>query len=89
MDVEAARKLLAEAGVATPVPGYDHCYQRPAAPRTAEVLQAQANQVCVVDIKQMPWSLITVLRQKDFDLCMSPWSGCTRRQHVQLLHQDG
>ena len=49
----------------------------PAQVRTAEVLQAQANAAGFkVDIKQIDaTSLITVLRQKDFDLCMSPWSG--------------
>ena len=79
MNVEAARKLLAEAGVATPVPVTITVTNSPAQVRTAEVLQAQANQAGFkVDIKQIDaTSLITVLRQKDFDLCMSPWSGRT------------
>jgi len=49
----------------------------PAQVRTAEIMQAQANQAGFkVEVRQIdPTSLITVLRQKDFDLCMSPWSG--------------
>jgi peptide/nickel transport system substrate-binding protein len=45
--------------------------------RTAEVLQAQARKagfaptIRVID----PPSLITVLRSRDFDVAMSPWSG--------------
>ena len=79
MNVEAARKLLAEAGVTAPVPVTITVTNSPAQVRTAEVLQAQANQAGFkVDIKQIDaTSLITVLRQKDFDLCMSPWSGRT------------
>jgi peptide/nickel transport system substrate-binding protein len=76
---EAAKKLLAEAGVATPVPVTITVTNSPAQVRTAEVMQAQANQAGFkVEIKQIDaTSLITVLRQKDFDLCMSPWSGRT------------
>jgi peptide/nickel transport system substrate-binding protein len=74
---EAARKLLTEAGVTTPVPVTITVTNSPAQVRTAEVMQAQANQAGFkVEIKQIDsTSLITVLRQKDFDLCMSPWSG--------------
>ena len=74
---EGSRKLLADAGVTTPVPVTIIVTNSPAQVRTAEVLQAQANAAGFkVDIKQIdPTSLITVLRQKDFDLCMSPWSG--------------
>ena len=45
--------------------------------RIAQVLQAQAGAAGFkVEIRQIdPTSLITVLRQRDFDLCMSPWSG--------------
>jgi peptide/nickel transport system substrate-binding protein len=77
--VEAARKLLTEAGVTTPVPVTIVVTNSPAQVRTAEVLQAQANQAGFkVEIKQIDaTSLITVLRNKDFDLCMSPWSGRT------------
>jgi peptide/nickel transport system substrate-binding protein len=74
---EASRKLLAAAGITAPVVVTITVTNSPAQVRTAEVLQAQANAAGFkVDIKQIdPTSLITVLRQKDFDLCMSPWSG--------------
>lgn len=74
---DASRKLLAEAGVKTPVAVTITVTNSPAQVRTAEVLQAQANAAGFkVEIKQIDaTSLITVLRQKDFDLCMSPWSG--------------
>ncbi len=41
------------------------------------MLQAQAGAAGFkVDIRQIdPTSLITVLRGRDFDLCMAPWSG--------------
>ncbi len=74
---DAAKKLLADAGVTTPVAVTITVTNSPAQVRTAEVMQAQANQAGFkVEIKQIDaTSLITVLRQKDFDLCMSPWSG--------------
>ncbi len=74
---EASRKLLAAAGITAPVAVTITVTNSPAQVRTAEVLQAQANAAGFkVDIKQIDaTSLITVLRQKDFDLCMSPWSG--------------
>ena len=76
---ETARKLLAEAGITTPVPVTITVTNSPAVVRTAEVMQAQANQAGFkVEIKQIDaTSLITVLRSKDFELCMSPWSGRT------------
>jgi peptide/nickel transport system substrate-binding protein len=76
---DAAKKLLAEAGVTTPVAVSITVTNSPAQVRTAEVMQAQANAAGFkVEIKQIDaTSLITVLRQKDFDLCMSPWSGRT------------
>ncbi len=76
-DAAAAKKLLAEAGKNEPVPVTITVTNSPVQIRTAEIIQAQANQAGFkVDIKQIdPTSLITVLRQKDFDLCMSPWSG--------------
>ncbi len=78
-NADAARKLLADAGKTAPVAVSITVTNSPAQVRTAEVLQAQANQAGFkVDIKQIDaTSLITVLRQKDFDLCMSPWSGRT------------
>jgi peptide/nickel transport system substrate-binding protein len=47
--------------------------------RIAEILQAQANAAGFdVSINQIDaTSLITVLRERTFDLCMSPWSGRT------------
>jgi peptide/nickel transport system substrate-binding protein len=79
VSAESARKLLGEAGVTMPVPVTITVTNSPAQVRTAEVLQAQANQAGFkVEIKQIDaTSLITVLRNKDFDLCMSPWSGRT------------
>ena len=76
---DAAKKLLAEANVSGPVPVSITVTNSPAQVRTAEILQAQANQAGFkVEIKQIDsTSLITVLRQRDFDLCMSPWSGRT------------
>ena len=78
-NAKAARDLLTVAGVTAPVPVTITVTNSPAQVRTAEVLQAQANQAGFkVEIKQIDaTSLITVLRQKDFDLCMSPWSGRT------------
>ncbi len=75
--VDAARKLLAAAGHTAPVPVSITVTNSPAQVRTAEVLQAQANSAGFkVEVKQIDaTSLIAVLRQKDFDLCMSPWSG--------------
>ncbi len=78
LDRDGARKLLADAGQgAAPVPVTITVTNSPLQVRIAEVLQSQANQAGFkVDIKQIDaTSLITVLRQRDFDLCMSPWSG--------------
>lgn len=77
LDRDLARKLLAEAGHTAPVPVTITVTNSPLQVRIAEVLQSQANQAGFkVEIKQIDaTSLITVLRQKDFDLCMSPWSG--------------
>jgi peptide/nickel transport system substrate-binding protein len=76
-NLDAAKKLLADAGITAPVPVTITVTNSPAQVRTAEVMQAQANQAGFkVEIKQIDaTSLITVLRQKDFDMCMSPWSG--------------
>jgi peptide/nickel transport system substrate-binding protein len=76
---DGAKKLLADAGIRAPVPVTITVTNSPAQVRTAEILQAQANLAGFkVEVKQIDsTSLITVLRQKDFDLCMSPWSGRT------------
>lgn len=75
--VAAARKLLADAGRTAPVPVTITVTNSPAQVRAAEVLQAQANLAGFkVEVRQIDaTSLITVLRQRDFELCMSPWSG--------------
>lgn len=77
LDRDGARKLLAEAGHSAPVPVTITVTNSPLQVRIAEVLQSQANQAGFkVEIRQIDaTSLITVLRQRDFDLCMSPWSG--------------
>lgn len=76
-DAQAARKLLTEAGHTAPVPVTITVTNSPVQVRTAEIMQAQANQAGFkVEVRQIdPTSLITVLRQKDFEACMSPWSG--------------
>jgi peptide/nickel transport system substrate-binding protein len=76
-DAAASKKLLADAGRSEPVTVTITVTNSPVQVRTAEIMQAQANQAGFkVEVKQIDaTSLITVLRQKDFDLCMSPWSG--------------
>ena len=78
-DPAGARQLLQQAGIASPVPVTVTVTvtNSPAQVRTAEILQAQALQVGFdVKVRQIdPGSLITVLRQRDFDICFSPWSG--------------
>jgi peptide/nickel transport system substrate-binding protein len=77
LDREAARRLLAEAGQSAAVPVTITVTNSPLQVRIAEILQSQANQAGFkVEIRQIDaTSLITVLRNRDFDLCMSPWSG--------------
>lgn len=76
-DQAAIRALLQEASQTGPVPVTITVTNSPVWVRTAEVIQAQANQAGFrVEVRQIDsTSLITVLRQRDFDLCMSPWSG--------------
>jgi peptide/nickel transport system substrate-binding protein len=76
-DTARARALLREAGHTAAVPVVITVTNSPQQVRIAEILQAQANQAgFAVTIRQIdPTSLITVLRQRDFDICMSPWSG--------------
>ena len=78
-DPEGARAALEEAGVTTPVPVEITVTNSPIFVRIAEILQAQANAAGFdVSINQIDaTSLITVLRERTFDLCMSPWSGRT------------
>jgi len=76
-DPAAAKKLLAEAGATAPVPVTITVTNSPQMARIAQVVQAQAGEAGFkVEVKLIdPSSLITVLRQRDFDVCMSPWSG--------------
>ena len=76
-DAARAKSLLQAAGVTQPVPVAITVTNSPQMVRIAQILQAQAGQAGFkVEIKQIDaTSLITVLRQRDFDLCMSPWSG--------------
>ncbi|MCW3474056.1 ABC transporter substrate-binding protein [Limobrevibacterium gyesilva] len=72
-----ARQLLAEAGAPSPLPVTITVTNSPQMVRIAQIIQAQAADAGFqVTVKQIdPTSLITVLRQRDFDVCMSPWSG--------------
>lgn len=76
-DPARAKALLAEAGAAMPVPVVITVTNSPQMVRIAQIAQAQANDAGFrVEVRQIdPTSLITVLRQRDFDVCMSPWSG--------------
>ena len=76
-DPARAKSMLAEAGITQPVPVAITVTNSPQLVRIAQVLQAQAGAAGFkVDIRQIdPTSLITVLRGRDFDLCMAPWSG--------------
>lgn len=76
-DPEAAKALLADAGVTTPVDVAITVTNTPAQVRTAEVMQAMASQAGFnVTINQVDSSsLISVLREGGFDLAAAPWSG--------------
>ena len=76
-DLERAKSLLQSAGATAPLPVTITVTNSPQMVRTAQAMQAQAGAAGFkVDVRQIdPTSLITVLRQRDFDLCMAPWSG--------------
>ncbi|UMA66837.1 ABC transporter substrate-binding protein (plasmid) [Roseivivax marinus] len=76
-DPEGAKQALADAGVDTPVAVEITVTNSPIYVRIAQILQSQANAAGFdVTINQIDsTSLITVLRERTFDLCMSPWSG--------------
>ncbi len=76
-DPAQAKALLQQAGKTGPVAVAVTVTNSPQMVRIAQVLQAQAGAAGFkVEVRQIdPTSLITVLRQRDFDLCMSPWSG--------------
>ena len=78
-DAAGARAMLEEAGITTPVPVALTVTNSPIFVRIAEILQAQAAEAGFeVSINQIDaTSLITVLRERSFDICMSPWSGRT------------
>lgn len=72
-----AKALVRETGVTTPIDVTITVTNTPSQVRIAEILQAQANLVGFnAVIRQIdPTSLITVLRRRDFDVSISPWSG--------------
>ncbi len=76
-DPAKSKALLAQAGATAPVAISITVTNSPQMVRIAQILQAQAGEAGFkVEVKQIdPTSLITVLRQRDFDVCMSPWSG--------------
>ena len=76
-DPARAKAMAAEAGATAPVPVAITVTNSPQMVRIAQVLQAQAAVAGFkVDVRQIdPTSLISVLRSRDFDLCMAPWSG--------------
>ncbi len=76
-DSQAAKAMLSEAGVRTPLAVTITTTNSPQMVRVAQIIQAQAGEAGFqVEVKQIdPTSLITVLRARDFDICMSPWSG--------------
>ena len=76
-DPARAKSMLADAGITAPVPVAITVTNSPQMVRAAQVMQAQgAAAGFKVEIRQIdPTSLITVLRGRDFDICMSPWSG--------------
>ena len=76
-DPTRAKALLAATGATAPVAVAITVTNSPQMVRIAQILQAQAGAAGFrVEVRQIdPTSLITVLRQRDFDLCMAPWSG--------------
>ena len=76
-DLGRAKSLLQASGVTTPLPVVITVTNSPQMVRIAQTMQAQAGAAGFkVEVRQIdPTSLITVLRQRDFDLCMAPWSG--------------
>jgi peptide/nickel transport system substrate-binding protein len=76
-DLEHARRLLAEAGIATPAHVTLTVTTAPAMLRIAQILQAQAGEAgFAVQLRQVdPTILLSVLKHRDFDVAMSPWSG--------------
>lgn len=76
-DIERARELLAEAGHEEGVEFEITVTNSPIQVRIAEIVQAQAAEAGFdVSVRQIDsTSLITVLRERDFDASWAPWSG--------------
>jgi peptide/nickel transport system substrate-binding protein len=76
-DHALAKALLRDAGAVAPIDLTITVTNTPSQVRIAEILQAQANLVGFnAAIRQIdPTSLISVLRRRDFDIAISPWSG--------------
>lgn len=76
-DGARTRALLTDSGVAVPVAITITVTNAQQMVRTAQVLQAQAADAgFAVTVRQIdPAGLLSVLQKRDFDICMSPWSG--------------
>jgi peptide/nickel transport system substrate-binding protein len=76
-NLQRARDLLAQAGVAGAVPVTLTVTNTPAVLRIGQVLQAQANEAgFAVKLHQIDATgLLSVLQRRDFDIAVSPWSG--------------
>jgi peptide/nickel transport system substrate-binding protein len=78
-DAALAKQLIEQVSidVPVPVPVTVTVTNSPSQVRTAEILQAECGKAGFdVKVRQIDSSsLITVLRQRDFDVCFSPWSG--------------
>jgi len=72
-----ATALVRESGARTPIDLTITVTNTPSHVRIAEILQAEANRAGFrAAIRQIdPTSLIAVLRRRDFDIAISPWSG--------------
>jgi peptide/nickel transport system substrate-binding protein len=76
-DPKEAKGQLEKTGISIPIPVAITIANSPIQIRVAEIIQAQAMGAGFsVSIRQVDAaSLISILRKKDFDLCLSPWSG--------------
>lgn len=76
-DLERARRLLAEARIVMPTRVTLTVTTAPAMLRIAQVLQDEAPEAgFAMELRQVdPTILLSVLKQRDFDVAMSPWSG--------------
>ena len=76
-DVDAAKRAVRETGLTLPIAVTITIPNSPVLVRIAEILQVQVAQAGFrAEIRRIDFaSLISVLRQRDFDLASSPWSG--------------